>query len=148
MALAGLVGCIFPVIPGPPLSFLAIVVLSWAKGWQPFSSIFLITMGGLAIFVTLLDSIVSMYGAKKYGASKLGIVGAILGMIAGIFFFPPFGMLLGAICGALAGELLAGKGGKDALRAGWGVFVGNMMGTGIKMAFCGVMLFFYIREMF
>ncbi len=147
-ALIGLVGCILPVIPGPPLSFFALIILSYAKNWEPFSSTFLIIMAGLTIVVTILDYVVPASGAKKYGASKLGIWGSIIGMLFGLFFFPPWGMLIGAIGGALAGELAAGKEVKKALRAGWGVFVGNMVSIGLKLAFSGVILFFYIKEMF
>lgn len=147
-ALIGLVGCILPVIPGPPLSFFALIILSYAKNWEPFSSTFLIIMAGLTIVVTILDYVVPASGAKKYGASKLGIWGSIIGMLFGLFFFPPWGMLIGAIGGALAGELAAGKEVKKALRAGWGVFVGNMVSIGLKLAFSGVILFFYVKEMF
>ena len=147
-ALIGLVGCILPVIPGPPLSFFALIILSYAKNWEPFSSIFLIIMAGLTIVVTILDYVVPASGAKKYGASRLGVWGSIIGMLFGLFFFPPWGMLIGAIGGALAGELAAGKEGKKALRAGWGVFVGNMVSIGLKLAFSGVILFFYVKEMF
>jgi uncharacterized protein YqgC (DUF456 family) len=147
-ALMGLIGCILPVIPGPPLSFFSLIILSYAKDWEPFSVTFLIVMAGLTILATVLDYIVPAIGAKKYGASKLGIWGSIIGMIFGLFIFPPWGVLVGAIIGALAGELAGGKKGKKALRASWGVFVGNIMGVGLKLAFCGTILFFYIKEMF
>ena len=147
LALMGLIGCILPIIPGPPLSFFSLIILSYAKNWEPFSVAFLIVMAGLTILVTVLDYIVPAIGAKKYGASKLGIWGSIIGMIFGIFIFPPWGVLIGAIMGALAGELAGGKKGKKALRASWGVFVGNILGVGLKLAFCGTILFFYIKEM-
>jgi len=147
-ALVGLVACILPVIPGPPLSLLALIILSYAKNWEPFSSTFLVFMAGLTILVTLLDYVVPAAGAKKYGASKFGVWGSIIGMVIGLFFFPPWGMLTGALVGALAGEVVAGKEGKKVLRAGWGVFVGNVVGIGLKLALSGVMLFFYIKGMF
>jgi len=146
-ALIGLIGCILPVIPGPPLSFFALIILSYAKNWEPFSTTFLIIMAGLTILVTVLDYVVPAIGAKRYGASKLGVWGSIIGMLIGIFIFPPWGMLIGAMAGALAGELAGGKKGGKALRAGWGVFVGNIMNIGIKLAFSGTILFFYIKEM-
>ena len=146
-ALIGLIGCILPVIPGPPLSFFALIILSYAKNWEPFSTTFLIIMAGLTILVTVLDYVVPAIGAKRYGASKLGVWGSIIGMLIGIFIFPPWGMLIGAMAGALAGELAGGKKGGKALRAGWGVFVGNIMNIGIKLAFSGAILFFYIKEM-
>ena len=146
-ALIGLIGCILPVIPGPPLSFFALIILSYAKNWEPFSTTFLIIMAGLTILATVLDYVVPAIGAKRYGASKLGVWGSIIGMLIGLFIFPPWGMLIGAIIGALAGELAGGKKGKKALRASWGVFVGNIMGIGLKLAFSGAILFFYIKEM-
>jgi hypothetical protein len=147
-ALIALAGCILPFIPGPSLSFLALITLSYAKNWEPFSSTFLIIMAGLTVLVTILDYIVPAAGAKKYGASKLGMWGSIIGMLIGLFFFPPWGMIIGAIVGVLAVELITGKEGKDALMAGWGVFVGNLIVIGIKLAFSGVILFFYVRGMF
>ena len=148
LALIGLVGCVLPGIPGPPLSFLALIILCYAKHWEPFSSTFLIVMAGVTILMTMLDYVVPAAGAKKYGASKLGVWGSIVGMLLGLFFFPPWGMLIGAFLGALGGELVVGKEGKKALRAGWGVFLGNMAGIVLKLAFCGVMLFLYVKEMF
>jgi uncharacterized protein YqgC (DUF456 family) len=147
-ALVGFVGCIFPVIPGPPLSFLALILLSFAKNWEPFSSTFLLIMGGLAVLVTILDYVVPVVGAKKYGASKWGIWISMIGMLIGVLFFPPWGMLFGAFVGALAGELLAGKKGRKSLQAAWGVFVGNVVSIGFKLAYCGAVIFFYVKEMF
>ena len=147
-ALIGLAGCILPVIPGPPLSFLALIILSFAKNWEPFSATFLITMAALTVLVTLLDYVVPVFGAKRYGASKLGVWCSVIGMFTGVFFFPPWGMLIGAFVGAMAGELLAGKEGKESLRAAWGVFVGNVVSTGLKLALSGAILFFYVKEMF
>jgi len=148
LALVGLAGCILPVIPGPLLSFFALIILSFAKNWEPFSLMFLITMGGLTILVSLLDFVVPPAAAKRYGASRVGVWGSVIGMIIGLLLFPPWGMLIGALAGALAGEIVVGKKGKKALRAGWGVFVGTMVGVGLKLALCGIVLFFYVREMF
>lgn len=148
VALLGLAGCIIPVIPGPPLSFLALILLSFAKNWEPFSSTFLIIMASLTIVVTILDYVVPAGWAKKYGASKSGVWGSMLGMPAGFFFFPPWGILIGGMVGALVGELIAGKEGSKALRAGWGIFVGYVLSTGLKLMFSGVLLFFYLKEMF
>lgn len=147
-ALMGLVGCILPIIPGPPLSFLALILLSLAKHWAPFSPTFLIIMGGLAVLVTILEYVVPMVGARRYGASKRGIWISMIGMLIGVLFFPPWGMLVGAFLGALVGEMLAGKQGSQSLRAAWGVFVGNVVGIGFKFAYCGAIVFFYVKEMF
>ncbi len=148
LAIAGLIGCILPIIPGPPLSYLSLIVLSFAKGWEPFGTSFLVLMGILTAMVFFLDYAIPALGAKKYGASKWGVWGSLVGMIVGLFVFPPFGLFIGGFAGAVVGELYAGKARNDALKAGLGVFVGNLFSIGLKMGLCGVMLFFYIRALF
>jgi uncharacterized protein YqgC (DUF456 family) len=148
LALAGMIGCILPVIPGPLLSFSALLLLSWTKNWQIFSPSFLIIMGALTAILMVFDYIAPALGAKKFGASKFGLWGSVMGMIIGIFFIPPWGLILGAFVGALVGELAAGKSGRKALRAGWGILIGNVFGVGIKLAFTAVILFYYVKQMF
>ena len=148
LALAGIVGCIVPFVPGPPLSYLSLLVLSWAHRWEPFSLRFLLIMGLVTVLLTVLDYVIPAGGAKKYGASKAGIWGSLFGMPLGLFFFPPWGILIGGIAGAFGGELIAGKEGKAALRASWGVFIGYVAGTALKLAFSTIVLFFYIKELF
>ena len=98
--------------------------------------------------LVILDYVAPAIGAKKFGASKPGIWGSIIGMIVGIFFIPPWGMIVGAFAGALIGELSAGKTSKKAFRAGWGILIGNVFGIGLKLAFSTIILFYYIKEMF
>jgi hypothetical protein len=147
LAIAGMVGCILPIIPGPMLSFSALLLLSWIKSWQVFSQTFLIVMGILTALLLLLDYVAPALGAKKYGASKRGLWGSAIGMIIGIFFIPPWGMIVGAFIGALVGEMAAGKSGHKALRAGWGILIGNVLVIGLKLAFTAFVLFYYIKEM-
>lgn len=148
IALIGLIGCILPVIPGPPLSYASLLILSLVKQWEPFGITFLIIMGALMLAVTLVDYVFPAIGAKRYGASKAGVWFSLIGMAVGIFFIPPWGMFIGAFGGAVIGELIFGKGETGALRAGWGVFVGTMVGIGFKLAFAGACIFFYVKEMF
>ena len=148
MVLVAVVGSVVPVIPGPPLAFASLLVLSYAKGWGLFSSEFLIIAGALSLLISVLDYILPAEGARRYGASKFGVIGAIVGIIGGFLIMPPLGIVIGALLGAVAGELAANKSGHDALRAGWGVFLGFMVGTGIRLAFSLAMLFFYVKALF
>lgn len=144
----GIIGCIIPGLAGPPFSFLALILLSFAKRWEPFSPTFLIAMAAVTIIVTALDYIIPAAGAKKYGASKFGFWGAVIGMIIGIIYIPPLGMIIGAFIGAFVGELLIGKQSSAALKAGWGVFVGVMIGILLKLIASGVMTFYFIKALF
>jgi uncharacterized protein YqgC (DUF456 family) len=144
-AIGGIAGSILPLVPGPPLSYLALILVSYARNWEPFSATFLIIMACAMVVVSFLEYILPAGAARRYGASRTGFWGSIAGLIVGLFFFPPWGMILGAIVGALAGELIAGKRGKEALRAGWGVLIGNLIVIGLKLAYSGVILFLYIK---
>jgi hypothetical protein len=148
LAITGLIGSILPMLPGPPLSYMALIVLSFAKDWEPFSATFLITMGALTVLVLVLDYVVPAVTAKKFGASKLGVWGAAIGLLIGFFVFPPFGLFIGGFAGAVVGELIMGREGGRALHAGWGVFVGNVVNAGLKICLSAIMLFFYVKEMF
>lgn len=148
IAILGFVGCIFPVIPGPLLGYLSLFIISYINNWESFSVSFLIIMGVLMVCVSLFDNVLPVSGAKIYGASRSGIRGSVLGMVLGMLSFPPVGIIIGAFLGALIGELLENKSGKEAFSASWGVFVGVIMGIGIKLAYCGVTLFFYVKEIF
>ena len=147
-ALVGFLGCALPIIPGPPLSYFSLILLSLAKDWQPFSPFFLILMAVIMGLVLLTEYVLPIAGAKKYGASKYGLWGSIAGVILGIFIFPPWGMIFGGLAGAFGGELIAGKDSRDALRAGWGVFVGNIASAAVKLTYCAVVLFFFIKALF
>ncbi len=135
LILAGLVGCILPVIPGPPLSFLGLLSLYAARDWDAasFTGLELALVGVAAVLVTIVDTAAPAIGAKRWGASRGGVWGCIAGMLAGMIWFPPFGMILGAWVGAFAAEVIVGLPWGQAFKASFGVFVYTMLGVGLKV---------------
>jgi uncharacterized protein YqgC (DUF456 family) len=101
-------------------------------------------MAILTLLAGIADYIIPLLGAKKYGTSKWGIWGAVLGMAIGIFL-SPFGMLIGAFLGAIAIEWVVQKEKDRALKAGWGVLIGTLWGTVLKLAVSGTMAYYYIQ---
>ena len=142
--LAGLLGTVLPVIPGPPLSFAGLLVLHFSE-WTEYSVEFLVVMAVLAAVVSVLDYVVPVWGTKKLGGSDAGIRGSTIGLIAGIFVFPPLGLILGPILGAFVAELLRDRNdlGK-ALKSGFGSLLGFLMGTGIKLFACVLMAYYFV----
>lgn len=148
LVLLGLAGCILPVLPGPPLSFAGLFLLALAYQFvPPLTPTLLMVMAAVVTGAVLLDYIVPALGVKKYGASKWGVRGSFLGMLVGILFFPPFGIFIGALVGAVAGEWLAIKQAGAALRAGWGVFVGTLVGVVLKLAASGVITYYFVAAL-
>ncbi|MGQ9801191.1 MAG: DUF456 domain-containing protein [Candidatus Saccharicenans sp.] len=147
LQLLGLAGCLLPVLAGPPLNFLGLLLLGLAKGWNILSPTIWLILAGVIVLTMILDYVLPIGGARKYGSSKWGTWGAFLGMIVGAFLFPPFGLIIGAFLGAVAGELLAGKKDREAMRAGWGVFVGYFISLLLKLVASGIMTFFFVKAL-
>lgn len=146
MMAVGILGCLLPVLPGPPLSYAGLLVLHFTR-FADFSSTFLITWACVTILVTVLDYIVPIWGTKKFGGSKSGMWGAGIGLVAGIFLLPPIGIIVGPFAGAVIGEAITGKNKSAAFRAGLGSFLGFLAGVGIKLAASIVMTYYYIKEL-
>jgi hypothetical protein len=145
LVLLGIAGCVLPILPGPVLSFLGLLLLALLKQFSPPLTPALITiMALLTLGVTVGDYVIPLWGAKRYGATKWGIWGSVIGMAIGIFF-SPFGMLLGAFIGAVTVEWLVQKEKSKALKAGWGVFIGSLAGMALKLGVSGMMAYYFIR---
>lgn len=141
LLLIGLAGCIIPVIPGLPLCYAGLLLLSFSMHVD-ISLAFLILWAVIVIVIQVLDFYLPVWGTKKYGGSKYGMWGSTIGLIAGIFFTPVF-MIIGAFAGAFIGEKLAKKDNKTALKAAFGSFIGLLVGTVIKLVIAIYMVVYY-----
>ena len=141
--LAGLVGSIAPIIPGPPLAYFSLVALELAQDGRLFSNSFFIVLAIITAIVTIGENILPILGAKVSGASRQGVWGAAIGLLAGAFFFPPLGLILGVLLGAIIGEILAGKKRQQALRAGLATFLGNLMSMLVKLILSIIIAFYF-----
>ncbi len=148
LAVAGFIGSLLPVVPGPAL-ILAGAIVNRAFQWET-SPVSWWTIGALVVGVILaavVDFLASMFGAKKFGASKWGIWGALLGAVVGLFFGLP-GLILGPIAGALGGELIAGKEMGEAGKASFGTLLGTLAGMLGKVAISAGMMALLITDLF
>jgi uncharacterized protein YqgC (DUF456 family) len=142
--LLGLAGSILPVLPGPPLSFVGLFLVALVRNFSPpLTPTLIMIIMSITIVVTVVDYFIPLIGAKKYGTSKWGIYGSIGGMIVGAFF-PPFGILLGALIGAVLVEWVVSRKEKQALKAGWGIFIGSLLGTILKLGASGIMAYYFL----
>jgi len=141
----GLIGCILPIIPGPPLSYIALLLLQFTR-FADFSSEFLWITALITVIITVLDYVLPVWGTKKWGGSRAGTIGSVIGLIFGLFF-APIGIIIGPFLGAVAGELLVGKNSSTALRSGIGSFIGFMLGTAMKLTVSIAFIYFYFKEL-
>jgi uncharacterized protein YqgC (DUF456 family) len=144
LMLLGLAGSILPILPGPPLSFIGLFLLALLKHFSPpLTPALVIILAIVTILVIVMDYIIPLLGAKRYGASKWGVWGSVLGMAIGIFW-SPFAMLVGAFIGAVVIEWLVGKKKGEALRAGWGVVMGTLFATILRLGVSGMMTYYFV----
>lgn len=139
MVLAGLAGSVLPALPGVPLVFGGLLVAAWADDFQRVGWITLTLLGLLTLLSFVIDFAATALGAKRVGATKLAIVGAALGTIAGLFLGIP-GLIFGPFAGAVAGELISHGKVEQATRAGVATWVGLLFGTLAKLALAFTML--------
>ncbi|KJF42138.1 DUF456 domain-containing protein [Draconibacterium sediminis] len=144
--ISGVLGCVLPIIPGPPLSYIGLLLLHFTERYQ-FSSKFLIIWAIITVVVYALDYLIPAWGTKKFGGSKRGVWGSIIGLVIGMFFFPPFGIIIGPFVGAVIGELTVGKDSGAALKSGFGSFMGFLAGTLLKLIASGMMTWYFVKEM-
>ena len=139
---AGFIGCLLPVIPGPPIAYAALF-LALARGDHSSPSIAcLIAAGAATAIAVILDFVVPMMGAKKFNCSRAGTVGCFIGTIAGLFFLP-VGLIAGPFLGALAGELVSQKPIDRSLKGAFGALLGFVCGVFLKLACCAFLAYCY-----
>lgn len=145
--LIGVLGVFIPVIPGSPLVY-AVLLIAKIFGYSEISWFWLLIFGFMTGIGLLMDYLIPVATTKKFGGSKYGIIGLIIGFILGIIFSPfgYFSIILAPFLGALTGELIYDrKNHKRALKAAGGSVVGFMISTfyGLLISLTMIALYFF-----
>lgn len=139
LVLVGVAGTVLPALPGLPLVFGGMLLAAWAGGFEQVGAPMLVLLGVLTVLSLGIDLLATAMGAKRVGASRLALVGAVVGTVVGLFF-GPIGLLTGPFIGALAGELVHGREVRRATRVGFGTWLGILVGTALKVGLAFAML--------
>lgn len=140
--ITGLMGCILPFLPGPPVAYLGLVLLHFTDKVQ-YTTTQLIVWLLIVLVVQVLDYFTPMLGSKYSGGSRWGNWGCIIGTLIGLLFLP-WGVIFGPFLGAVIGELLGNKEFSQALRSGVGSLIGFLLGTFLKFVVCGYFRYQFI----
>ena len=139
LVLGGIAGSVLPALPGVTMVFAGLLVAAWAGDFTRVGVVTLVLLGLLTLASFAIDFAATALGAKRVGATKLAVIGAALGTLAGLFLGIP-GLILGPFVGAVAGELLSHGQVQQATRAGVATWVGLLFGTLAKLALVFTML--------
>lgn len=142
----GVIGCFVPVLPGPPLAYVSLLMLQLGPE-KPFSLKFMLITGAIVLAVTVLDYIAPALGTKKWGGSRFGMLGALIGIVLGLFVFPPFGFLIFPLLGAMTGEILNGADTNKALKSAVGTLIGLVFGTVMKLSVTVYIAFYFFKNL-
>lgn len=148
LILTGLVGTILPVLPGLPIAWLGFFIYAIGTHFERISITALIVFSAITALIMLLDFVAPLLGAKKYRASKYGILGAFLGTILGIIVFGFWGIILGPFLGAFLLELVSNRRPQEAFKSAFGTFVGFVIGSLIKIILILTMGGFFVASLF
>jgi uncharacterized protein len=145
--LGGIACSVLPVLPGPPISFAGVVFFQMTDKVN-ITTNWMWILGLAALTITVLDYTIPSYFTRKYGAHWFSSVLAFIGMLVGIFFFPPFGLIIGPFIGAFLGEILIGKVWQQGVKSAWATFVGFIFGTMLKLVYAGFVIIVVLRACF
>jgi len=142
----GLIGTVIPIVPGTTIILAAAVVhrlvlgADRSLGWSALIAMLVLTLLSYAV-----DAAAGYLGAKRFGATKWGLIGGAAGALLGLFF-GLLGLFVGPVIGAIAGELIGGKEVMKAGRAGWGTFLGGLAGVVAKLFIGLIMIVIFLMN--
>ena len=142
--LLGFLGAILPIIPGPIISYLAILLMHFFTDVN-FTNNEIVMYAIITILVFVSDYILQFLGVKKLGGKKNAIYGTVLGILIGLFI-PPVGLILGPFLGAFLGALIDNKEEKQALHIAFGALLGFIFGTLIKLIYSVWVIFIILDK--
>ncbi len=147
LMMVGILGSFLPVLPGTPISWVGLFLLHLTKA-VPDDWVFLGITLGVAILVFTLDYVIPVWGTKKFGGCRWGMIGTTLGLLIALFFpiLGFFGIIIWPFIGALVGELINKADQKTALKAAFGSFLGFLTGTFIKFMVTVIYLGLFIYK--
>lgn len=148
LVVLGIMGSILPSMPGPTLSFAGILLLFFARGAETVPVFSLVLIGVATLALVALDYIAPIIGAKYFQASRLGLIGAVVGLLIGAAVFFPWGILIGPFAGALVGELSGGKRVAQAVRSGLGTILGSVAMIILQTAFSIAVAIYFLVKLF
>ena len=144
LLILGVIGSILPIVPGPPLSFVGLLLLHL---FTPFvmQEDYLFLFGIAAAMITFLDYWLQVYSVKLFGGGKASTIGVIIGILVGVFIFPPVGVLVGPFLGAYIGAIIESD--FDLVKSfkiAFGSLIGFLGGTILKFVYSILVIWQYL----
>ena len=135
MIAGGIVFAILPPLPGPLLTYGALITTHYVATETNFSTLSFVIWGVVGAAILVLDYVLPAAATRKFGGTKAGMIGGMIGTIAGVVLPIPFGIIIGPLLGAIIGDLYGGNRIKSAFKSGFGSFLGFLAATSLKLLY-------------
>ena len=146
LIVAGVAGTILPALPGAMLVFAGILLGAWIDHFDRVSITIVVICGVLTLLAWATDYAAAMLGAKRAGASRLAVIGAAIGTVAGVFT-GLVGLIFMPLVGAAIGELIAVRNATRAAQVGMSTWIGLLLGTLAKVVLTFMMVGIFIAAL-
>lgn len=148
LIIAGLLGTFLPILPGTPLIIIGAIIYGYSTNFTGITIFDLVLLAGLGLFAEGMQYLLSMVGSRKFGGSKVGSLGAVLGLLLGMLLIGPIGLLIGPLLGAILAELLTGQELYQAVKVGIGSMVGVFGGMVMTLLISIIMTVYVLIKIF
>lgn len=135
MIAGGIVFSILPPLPGPLLSYGAMICTHYVSNDTEFSTMSFVIWAIIGIVILVADYLLPAAATRKFGGTKAGMIGGMIGTVAGVLLPIPFGIILGPLLGAIIGDLYGGNRLRSAFKSGFGSFMGFLFATSLKLLY-------------
>ncbi len=144
----GVLGTLLPVLPGTPLIILAGVVYLLLTGSQAVSWPLIAGLAVMSLAAESIEYLFSVVGARYFGGTRRGMIGAVLGLVIGLLVLGPLGLVIGPFLGAILVELLGDRSFKEAAQVGVGTIIGQLGGSLVSFLIAVVMFSWLMVKVF
>lgn len=144
----GLLGIALPALPGVPLVFAGLLLAAWVDGFTHITPWVMVVIAILTALSLVADFAATAFGTAKFGATRAGVIGAILGSLAALFTGQFWLILVAPLLGAVTGEYLAQRDTAQAVRAGFGALLGMLLAGAAKYAIAITIIVLFLIDRF
>jgi uncharacterized protein YqgC (DUF456 family) len=142
----GVAGTILPAVPGVILVLAGIVLGAWIDDFTRVGGVAVAVVSILAVAAWIIEYAAGVMGAKRAGASKEAVFGALIGTVLGIFT-GLWGLLFLPLIGAVVGQYLVDRDLIKARNVGIATWLGMAIGTLAKIALTFLMIGIFVAAL-
>ncbi|HEY0073146.1 MAG TPA: DUF456 domain-containing protein [Abditibacteriaceae bacterium] len=134
--LVGFIGCVAPLLPGPPIVWLGALYYGWKTDFADYGWPTLLLMLLFALIGSTAEYWLSYFGARKGGASVWSSLAALVGGLIGLLVFSLPGLVIGSFAAIALVEWNQHKDWNKVLKAGTGYLVGYLLSMVVEIVTC------------